>query len=369
MKYNVWFVIVLPAVLLMALADGQLPAMADDPITTIDGTITGVFLNSATNQFETTTLPVSSSSADYCYADEEQYTMHATFTTASGTSATEDFIITSSVTYNLDGPPVTQMVWNLSIAPTQITIGGGSCAVRIITDEQGNVWIEVCGIRFPIRKVSPPGQLTVKVYLKDTEKTPSDQPLSGAKVEIYLKGKFKASRLTDANGDAKFEKVAPGEYRTRALKNQAIPACTEVNDTTTVLKDQGNSTSLYLYSHKPIKGRAMEQTGGGPLPLSGAKAALYRGDQKLSSDYTSGTDGYFAIDPLAIDGILANNGSGAYTVKVYPPVRSMMRVSPYPGVSDVALTRCQRTQSADECSRRATVDAGIFSFTYMPISQ
>jgi len=369
MKSKTQYATILSSRFLKALASGKHP-MAGQEAITMQGSITGVFLNAITTQLEWLTLPVPEDTGEYCYVDGEQYRLRATFATSLGMLSTQDFILHTRFGDDpTKSPVISKTVWRVSINPEQIHIGRRVGKVGIMVKNPDNVWLDIRGINFPIRRILPSGQLTVKVYLTDDDKTsPAHQPFAGVQVEVYIKEKFKASRLTDANGDAKFEKVAPGEYRTRALKNQAIPACTEVNDTTTVLKDQGNSTSLYLYSHKPIKGRAMEQTGGGPLPLSGAKAALYRGDQKLSSDYTSGTDGYFAIDPLAIDGILANNGSGAYTVKVYPPVRSMMRVSPYPGVSDVALTRCQRTQSADECSRRATVDAGIFSFTYMPIS-
>jgi len=48
-----------------------------------------------------------------------------------------------------------------------------------------------------------------------------------------------------------------------------------------VEKAVSNITSMFFYLHKPIKGRVMEQTSSGAIPLPGAKAYLYKGTEQL----------------------------------------------------------------------------------------
>jgi hypothetical protein len=110
----------------------------------------------------------------------------------------------------------------------------------------------------------------------------------------------------------------------------------------------------------------MEQTSNGQIPLPGAKASLWKGDIKVSGDWESGSDGYFSIPPLPIDGILGQYGSGTYTVKVVPPSRSMMKPDPLEATKEGTLTKCERTKPGDTCSRSLTIDIGIFYFTYKP---
>ncbi len=110
----------------------------------------------------------------------------------------------------------------------------------------------------------------------------------------------------------------------------------------------------------------MEQTSSVPIPLSGAKASLWKGDTKVSGDWESGSDGYFSIPPLEIDAALAQHGSGTYTVKVVPPPRSMMRPEPLEATKDVTLTKCERTKLGATCPRALMIDVGTFYLTYKP---
>lgn len=178
--------------------------------------------------------------------------------------------------------------------------------------------------------------------------------------------KLKATVKTDANGEAFFPELAPGHYQLWGYKTMSIPACPRVTEEVTVVKNERNITSMYFYFHKGIKGLVMERTSSGQVPLSGAKASLWKGDTKVSGDWESGSDGYFEIPTFVIDGVLNQHGSGTYTVKVIPPSRSMMRPEPLEGVRDVDLTKCERTRLQDTCPRALTIDVGTFVFTYKP---
>lgn len=373
MRRKAWYAVVLPLALLAAIASRDTKALQEQETIAMEGTIAGVFLNAATNQFEMVTLPVPSNSADYYYADEESYVLRATFTSslAPGNPTTQDFIIIVSATYYFDGPP--QLVWNFGIQPGEITVGGKPYKVRIVWDPEGNVWLEIINdkgqvvARFPLRLVPPPGQLTVKVFLVDGEDIKNIQPFPDVTVEAWHKGKKKATKVTNSNGEALFPKLAPGEYTLIGLKGRPIPACPKVTYLVTVEKGVPNTTSIHFYLHKAIKGRVLEQTNTGSyVPLPGAKASLWKGGTKVSSDWTSDSDGYFFISSLEIDAALAQFGNGDYTVKVIPPSRSMMRPEPREATKDVTLTKCERTKPGDTCTRALTIDTGTFVFTYKP---
>lgn len=93
--------------------------------------------------------------------------------------------------------------------------------------------------------------------------------------------KLKATVKADGNGEALFSELAPGHYQLWGYKTISIPACPRVTEEVTVIKNQRNITSMYFYLHKPIKGRVMEQTSSGAIPLPGAKDYLYKGTAQL----------------------------------------------------------------------------------------
>ncbi len=171
----------------------------------------------------------------------------------------------------------------------------------------------------------------------------------------------------DGNGDLSLPLPKAPDYLVRAIKFISIPACPEAwAGPVKVDENQTTHAQLLFYYHKPVKGRVVEQTSSGQVPLSGATANLWKGDTKVSSDWESGSDGYFFIPPFPIDGILGQYGSGIYTVKVVPPSRSMMRPEPLEATKDVTLTKCERTNPGDPCPRSLTIDIGTFVFTYKP---
>ena len=393
LRKKAWYAVVLPVALLAAIASRDTKALQEQETITMEGTITGVFLNAATDQFETVTLPVPSTAEDYYYCDEEEYILHATFTPSWDPSnpTTVDIVVGVSVTYYYDAPPGTpKMVWNFQIiGPIEIPIGGRKYKPAYVTrmcpcvggteqrtclqllDDAGRVVF--C---HPVKKVPPPGQLLVKVYLitenEQDPHNPTISPFSDAQVEARIwdkkkrEWKLKATVKADANGEALFPELAPGHYQLWGYKGRSIPACPRVTGEVTVVKNQRNITSMYFYMHKGIKGRVMEQTSSGQVPLPGANASLYKGTDQLSGPWESGSDGYFFIPPFPIDGILGQYGSGTYTVKVVPPSRSMMRPEPSEATKDVTLTKCERTKPNDPCPRSLTIDVGTFVFTYKP---
>lgn len=101
LRKKAWYAVVLPVALLSAIASRDMKALQGQETITMEGTITGVFLNAATDQFETVTLPIPSSVEDYYYADEEEYRLRANLTGswAPNNPTTQDFIIGISVTY------------------------------------------------------------------------------------------------------------------------------------------------------------------------------------------------------------------------------------------------------------------------------
>ncbi|MGQ9520096.1 MAG: hypothetical protein ACUVTP_08440 [Candidatus Fervidibacter sp.] len=150
-------------------------------------------------------------------------------------------------------------------------------------------------------------------------------------------------------------------------KGIPIPACPRDIIKVAVHKDQPNLAFLYFWSHKGIKGRVMERTSNGQvIALSEAQAYLYKGDQQLSGPWESGSDGYFFVPPFVIDTILNQHGGGTYTVKVIPPARSMMRPVPQERTKNVDLTKCERLNPLDTCTRALTIDVGLFYFSYEP---
>lgn len=391
LRKKAWYAVVLPVALLAAIASRDTKALQEQETITMEGTITGVFLNAATDQFETVTLPVPSAEEDYYFCDEEEYILRATFTPSwdPGNPTTQDFIIIVSVTYYFDGSP--KMVWNFQIVGGPIiTIGGRKYQPAIVErpcpcvgGTERRVCLQLIDLAtgrvvfcWPIKKIPPPGQLLVKVFLTDIINPDTGEwttkPISDVQVEARKwdkkkrEWKLKATVKADANGEALFPELAPGHYQLWGYKTISIPACPRVTEEVTVVKNQRNITSMYFYLHKGIKGRVMEQTSSGQVPLPGAKASLWKGDTKVSGDWESGSNGYFEIPPFVIDGVLNQHGSGTYTVKVIPPSRSMMRPEPLEGVRDVDLTKCERTRLRDTCPRALTIDVGTFVFTYRP---
>lgn len=133
----------------------------------------------------------------------------------------------------------------------------------------------------------------------------------------------------------------------------------------TVFEGHQNIASMYFYLHKGIKGRVMElRSDWRAFPLPRAQVYLFKGDQQLSGPWESDDDGYFLIPPFEIDAILAQYGSGTYTVKEIPPARSTIMPVPKEETKNVNLTKCERLKPLDECPRALTVDAGIFHFRY-----
>lgn len=397
LRKKAWYAVVLPVALLAAIAGQNTKALQEQEIIVMEGTITGVLLNAATDQFETVTLPVPSTDEDYFYVDEEEYTLHATFTPSWDPTnpTTTDIIFRVYATYYFNGSP--KLVWNFQIVsgPT-ITVGGRKYDTSIVTRPcpcVGGTEQRVCAqlidraigrvvFCYPIKKVPPPGQLLVKVFLiKENEEDPLKpqiEPFQDVSVEAYLwsekkkRWEFKAKVKTDANGEALFSELAPGNYQLRGFKGRPIAACPQVTEEATVIKNQRNTTSMYFYLHKPIKGQVMEQTSNGQtIALPNAVAYLYKGEERLSDPdlCKSDNNGYFFIPAPNIDTALNQYGSGSYTVKVVPPPRSMMKavpVSPEEGTKDVSLTKCERKDPKDECPRALTIDVGIFVFTYKP---
>ncbi len=383
-RRKAWYAVVLPVALLAAIASRDTKAVQESETITMEGTITGVFLNAATDQFETVTLPVPSDAEDYYYADEEEYILQATFTPSWDPSnpTTQDFVVSVSVTYYLDPPRYMQ--WNFQLGPANVTIGGKTFKVKIEADQQGNIWMVIIDpgpppqevARFPLKKVPPPGELLVKVFLiTENEQDPSKPtiaPFADVQVEARVwdkkkkEWKLKATVTTDGNGEALFPALAPGNYQLWGYKGRSIPACPRVTEEVTVVKQVRNVTSMYFYFHKPITGRVMEQTASGLVALPGARVYLFKGEQELSGPWESDTNGAFAIPPFVIDAILAQHGSGTYTIKVIPPSRSMMHPEPLEATKNVDLTKCERLKPLDTCPRALTVDVGQFSFTYKP---
>jgi hypothetical protein len=121
----------------------------------------------------------------------------------------------------------------------------------------------------------------------------------------------------ESNGELLLCKLAPGFYRIVGYKNITIYACRQVVWELEVKGDQPNFVILWFYYHKDLKGRVMEQTSNGQLiPLSGASAYLYKGENRVSGPWWSDNNGYFSIPAKDLDEILNNYGSGSYTVKV-----------------------------------------------------
>jgi len=270
MRRKAWYAVVLPVALLTAIASHDTKALQEQETITMEGVITGVFINAVTNQFETVTLTVPSVEEDYYFADEEEYVLTATFVSSRSPSnpTTQDFIISVSATIYFDGGGI---VWNFGIAPSEITIGGKPYKIRVVEDDQGNVWIEVINekeqivARFPIRKVPPPGQLLVKVFLMDIISLETGEwtikPLPNVRVEAYIKEKCKAKVYTDPNGEALFPALAPEDYQLRGYappENTQI--CPKVTQEATVVKGQRDITSMYFYLHKGIKGKVRVET-------------------------------------------------------------------------------------------------------------
>ncbi len=227
-------------------------------------------------------------------------------------------------------------------------------------------------VKLTLGRLPAKGELLIKAILNDEESGKS-QPLERASVDLWYRNSkgqwFKKNETPvrmESNGELLLCNIASGMWRIVGYKNITIPACPQDTYELEVKKDQPNFAILWFSYHKGIKGRVMELTSGGAIPLPGAKAYLYKGTNQLSGPWESDSDGYFFIPPLYIDAALGQYGSGSYAVKVVPPARSMMKPDPLEATKDVNLTKCERTKPSDTCPRALTEDVGIFYFTYKP---
>jgi hypothetical protein len=394
LRKKAWYAVVLPVALLAAIAGQNTKALQEQEPITIEGTITGVFFDPTTGQFVTGTLPLPT---DIYLSDEEEYQVEVTV--SSGGSSKNSHYVTSlrrttffftlSLVYLFNAPrepcsyPKRTVVF--SISPERPKIGDNVIALDIEWQDGKPVRValvlkdEKTGkerFRLAIGRVPGKGDLLIKAILADAESM-SMKPLGQASVDLWYRNSkgqwFKKNETPvqlESNGELLLCKLAPGFYRIVGYKNITIYACRQVVWELEVKGDQPNFVILWFYYHKDLKGRVMEQTSNGQLiPLSGASAYLYKGENRVSGPWWSDNNGYFSIPAKDLDEILNNYGSGSYTVKVVPPPRSMMKavpVSPEEGTKDVSLTKCERKDPGDECPRALTIDVGIFVFTYMP---
>jgi len=251
-RKKAWYAVVLPVALLAAIANHDTKALQEQETITMEGTTTGVFLNAATDQFETVTLPVPSVDEDYFYADEEEYTLHVTFTPSWDPTnpATTDIVFMVSATY-YNG----KLVWNFQIGSgPAITVGGRKYDTSIVTRLcpcVGGTEQRVClqlieratgrvAFCYPLKKVPPPGQLLVKVFLitenEQDPHHPTISPFPEVTVEAHYwsekkkRWEFKAKVTSGDNGEALFPELAPGNYQLRGFKGRPIPACPQVTE-------------------------------------------------------------------------------------------------------------------------------------------
>jgi hypothetical protein len=384
-----WYAVVLPVALLAALASQDTKALQEQGTITVKGTITGIFLDPTTGQFVTETFPLPNE-AYLC--DEEEYQLEVTVSEgssktsshATNPSSTTIFLVISLI-YNFDAPrePCSYPKWTvgLKVTPERPKIGDNVIEFRIVWENGKPVRFEMIikdektgkeRVVLTIGRVPGKGELLVKAILDDAEVS-KPEPLREASVDLWYRNSkgqwFKKNESPvrmDSNGELLLCQLASGIWRIVGYKGRPIPACPKDTYELEVKKDQPNFAFLWFYYHKGIKGRVMELTSSGAIPLPGAKAYLYKGTEQLSGPWESDSDGYFSIPPSPIDGILGQYGSGTYTVKVVPPSRSMMQPDPLEATKEVTLTKCERTKPGDTCPRALTIDVGIFYFTYKP---
>ncbi len=386
LRRKAWYAVVLPVALLAAIASRDTKALQEQETITIQGTITGVFLNPVTGQFEKETLPLPT---DVYLSEEEEYQLDVTIASGSSSRATKasqtTFTLYLSLGYCFDVPrepcSYPKRTIALKLTPDRPKIGDNVIEVQIKWENGEPVALELVVKdekenkergRLVIGRLPAKGQLLIKAVLDDAEGE-KPQPLGDVRVDLwYRNSKTQWVKKTETpvqlgtNGELLLCRLAPGLWRIVGYKGKPIPACPQVTEETEVKKDQPNFVILWFYLHKGIKGRVMEQTSGGQVPLPGANAFLYKGTDQFSGPWESGSDGYFFIPPFPIDGILGQYGSGIYTVKVVPPSRSMMKPEPLEATKDVTLTKCERTNPGDPCPRSLTIDIGTFVFTYKP---
>lgn len=389
-RKKAWHAVVLPVTLLTAIANRDMKAMQEEEPIMIEGTITGVFLNPVTNQFEMATLPLPT---DVYLSDEEEYQLTVSITSGSSDS----FVKTSQVSFAIY-PPVDcfwgtprqpcsypQRTIGLKITPDRPRIGDDVTELEwewkdrepvrlklVVKDKRtgkkrGEIWV-ACA---PAKE-----EFLIKSVLNDAEaERDAVKPFGDVAVDLWFfsrkeKQWFKKTDRPiriDPNGEPLLCQLAPGIWRIVGYKGEPIATCPQVVEEVDVRKDLPNSTVLWFYLHKPVKGQVLERTSSGSyIPLPGAKVSLWKGDNKVSGDWESDSNGYFFIPPDEIDTVIEQHGSGTYTVKVVPPSRSMMRPEPPEDTDDVTLTRCERTKPRDPCPRSLTIDVGTFVFTYKP---
>ncbi|MEM2568035.1 MAG: hypothetical protein QXH20_06150 [Candidatus Bathyarchaeia archaeon] len=363
---------------------------AQETITSITGELSGLF-HSATGSFAYETLPLTGSTPD----GAERYFV------------TDETYMGSLVFCHADAPPFQLTFWVI-LSWTGVE-GGGSywTAMGAAIDTRGGELLDFAPSLSPASQPQESKELSIRVKYRDAKgreyeielkfKTVKTPPLSSVSIGaglydaesgetspigvagyIYRKAEpDKKTGFSNMNNPSQpaIVNLAPAQdYTVVATGRTPIPGVCAVPlisspDPVGVMANTGGSAGFLFIRHKPIKGRVMEQTSNGQIPLSGAKASLWKGDKKVSSDWESNSLGYFEIPPYQIDTALAQHGSGIYTVKVEPPARSMRRpkpLEPLEAKKDVSLTKCERKKSEDPCPRSLTMDVGTFVFIYEP---
>lgn len=129
------------------------------------------------------------------------------------------------------------------------------------------------------------------------------------------------------------------------------------------------SIGFLFIRHQGIRGRVMEQTLNGRLPLKDAIIYVLKDGEELPTrdPIKSGFDGRFEVPAHYIDAWLKTYGDSKFTIKVVPPPRSQMMPKPSSILKDTpVITKCKRRKTEESCPRDTAIDLGDFVFTYEP---
>jgi len=99
LREKAWYAVVLPVALLAAIANHDTKALQEQETITIEGTITGVFLDPTTGQFVTGTLPLPS---DAYLSDEEEYQVEVTISSGGSSTSLLSLDLVEAVRVNAD---------------------------------------------------------------------------------------------------------------------------------------------------------------------------------------------------------------------------------------------------------------------------
>lgn len=382
MRKKVLYAVVLPVALLSAIAQRSFGVGQEAP--TIIGTITGMFFNQSTGQYEMATFSLPN---ELALCDEEEYLLELQVNNGSSSQTARlgserDFVILSfSLAYNFDVPrePCSYPGWEIKIA---VTFKSGPHEIRFGVEKSNETKVYAIAAdptgkeigRIEIGLPPEKGQLPIKALLGDAEKEGSKYEPLAALVDLWYRQestrrwiKKNTDRL-NLNGELLLCN-ALGGWKIIGYKGEPIPACPQDVAYAEVCESQPGlgSAHLIFWIHKGVTGQVMELTRDGKaIPLSEAQVYLFKGDQQLSGPWRSDKDGYFSIPPFEIDAMLDQHGSGTYTVKVIPPARSGMKPVPQEKAQNIDLTKCEQLDPLDECPRALTVDLGAFCFSYEP---